>query len=587
MRSSQNRLVGILVVFSSVLLSTATQAAPKLPEPEKAAADINLLLREIWSEAFTNAAPMASERAFFRRLSIDLRGVIPYPDEIDQFLNDRSRNKASKWSSWFLQTPDHAEFEAEVWEHTLIGRKGNTDGLDRGSFRTWLRKSFLANKPYNELSREILLSAGLPSNDPAVNFYLRYEAKPEDMAGKVSRIFLGTRIECAQCHDHPYADVKREEFFGFAAFFARTQRYRDYDRAGGDSRRYGIRSRASGELTMPPMKKGHRAMEIQPMYFGVRYDRPENYSPLDPLPKPKTGRSKLDPKMKKVDEKMMMARKGSKVTDYGASNRRKNLVKWLTSDKNKYFARSLVNRVWARFLGKGFVNPIDDFSEDSKIILPGVLEYLTRDFVASGYDLRRLQKIIVLTRAYRQQAVQGVPGGIVPGEEHDLFTTIPIRPLEPEVLVRSVLRATGMEDPHPENNARQVKSYVQKAEREFIRRFGVDETEKRMEFQGTVLQVLLLFNGEFTSSKAPASRPYHASYQKKYPGNLDVVLHGIAPNRHVDQLFLASLGRLPSAAERSAFTRHAQSARDDAQRQSALADIHWALLNSAEFLHSS
>ena len=241
-----------------------------------------------------------------------------------------------------------------------------------------------------------------------------------------------------RCHDHPYADVKREEFFGFAAFFARTQRYRDYDRAGGDSRRYGIRSRASGELTMPPMKKGHRAMEIQPMYFGVRYNRPENYSPLDPLPKPKTGASKLD--RKKMESKMMMARKGSKVTDYGASNRRKNLVKWLTSDKNKYFARSLVNRVWARFLGKGFVNPIDDFSEDSKIILPGVLEYLTRDFVASGYDLRRLQKIIVLTRAYRQQAVQGVPGGIVPGEEHDLFTTIPIRPLEPEVLVRSVLR---------------------------------------------------------------------------------------------------------------------------------------------------
>ena len=306
MSSSQNRLVGILVVFSSVLLSTATQAAPKLPEPEKAAADVNLLLREIWSEAFTNAAPMASERAFFRRLSIDLRGVIPYPDEIDQFLNDRSRNKASKWSSWFLQTPDHAEFEAEVWEHTLIGRKGNTDGLDRGSFRTWLRKSFLANKPYNELSREILLSAGLPSNDPAVNFYLRYEAKPEDMAGKVSRVFLGTRIECAQCHDHPYADVKREEFFGFAAFFARTQRYRDYDRAGGDSRAYGIRSRPSGELTMPPMKTGQRSLEIKPMYFGVRYDRPKNYSGLDPIPKKKTGPSKLD---KKMDSKMMMARR--------------------------------------------------------------------------------------------------------------------------------------------------------------------------------------------------------------------------------------------------------------------------------------
>ena len=583
-RTSKTKFAGLLAVISGLFFGSVSIAAPKLPQPEQAAAEINRLLREIWDEAFTNAAPMASQDAFFRRLSIDLRGVIPYPDEIDQFLNDRSKNKVSKWSNWFLQTPEHAEFQAETWEHTLIGRKGNTDGLDRGSFRTWLRKSFLENKPYNELANELLLSAGLPKNDPAVNFYLRYEAKPVDMAGKVARVFLGTRIECAQCHDHPYADVKREEFFGFAAFFARTQRYRDYDRAGGNSRSYGIRSRPSGELTMPPMKTGHRPMEIQPMYFGVRYDRPENYSALDPTPKKKTGPSKLD---KKMDSKMMMARRGSKVSSYGASTRRKALVKWLVSDKNKYFARSLVNRIWAQFLGKGFVNPIDDFSEDSKIILPAVLNYLTKDFVESGYDLKRLQKIIVLTEAYRQQAVQGVPGGIVPGEEHDLFTTIPIRPLEPEVLVRSVLRATGMEDPHPENNARQVKGYVQKAEREFVRRFGVDESEKRMEFQGTVLQVLLLFNGEFTSSKAPASRPYHASYQKKYPGNLDVVLHGIAPARHVEQLFLVTLGRPPSSAERGTFDRHALSARDDAKRQSVLADIHWALLNSAEFLHSS
>ena len=225
-RTSNTRFVGLLAIILSLLTGSVSSAAPKLPQPEEAAAEVNRLLREIWEEAFTNAAPMASPGAFFRRLSIDLRGVIPYPDEIDQFLNDRSKNKISKWSNWFLQTREHAEFQAETWEHTLIGRKGNTDGLDRGSFRTWLRKSFLENKPYDELAREVLLSAGLPKNDPAVNFYLRYEAKPVDMAGKVARVFLGTRIECAQCHDHPYADVKREEFFGFAAFFARTQPYR-------------------------------------------------------------------------------------------------------------------------------------------------------------------------------------------------------------------------------------------------------------------------------------------------------------------------------------------------------------------------
>ncbi len=592
-RSHESRARGIhslvVVVFFSVFLGVSTtrlEAAPKKVSVAEAAAEIDRILRETWEASFSEPARPADAYRIFRRLSLDLRGVIPHADEIESFARDRSHDRIAKWTTWFLDTPDFAEGQAQLWEHILIGRKGNPDGLDRGSFRDYLRDAFLANKSYRDLAKEILLSEGTPDSSPGVNFFLRYEGKPEDIAGRVARVFLGTRIECAQCHDHPYADVKREEFYGFAAFFAHTKRFRDYDRAGGNSRDYGIRSEGTKELMMPPMKTGARAIPIKPLYFGDRYKPPAN--PFTAFHK---KGSKKGAKYAKDDRKKMSAgMKGTSKKGYASkprSDRRRNLAKWLLSKNNKHFARSLVNRVWAQFLGKGFVNPIDDFSEDSKIILPEVLTYLTNDFVTHDYDLRRLMTIIVSTHAYQQRATRGVPGGIVPGEDHDYFASVPIRPLEAETLARSVLRATGMEEPQPEKNARRVRSYVDKARRDFSRRFGVDENEKRMEFQGTVLQVLLLFNGEFTGGKAPASRPFHAEYQKKYPGNIDVVLHGVPPAKQIERLFFATLSRPPSETERTRFEQHLFSAKSDAERQKSLADIQWALLNSAEFLHSS
>jgi len=565
--------------------SPAGHAAPER-SPLATAAEVDRLLQEAWAASFSEPAPGDTETALFRRLSLDVRGVIPHADEVERFVADRSGDRMIKWTEWFLGTPDFAEYQAEVWEQLLIGRKSNPDGLDRGSFRRYLRDGFLRNKPYDEMAREILLSEGMPEDNPGVNFYLRYEAKPVDVAGRVARVFLGTRIECAQCHDHPYADVKREEFFGFAAFFSRTQRYRGYDRAGGNSRQYGVRSVDKGEMMMPPMKKGEREVKISPLFFGERYQAPVYVNPFKQPPKKKSRVRTTSPKEKSTSGKM-----SARGRRYGSGKsslaRRKQLLSWLTSGKNKYFARALVNRVWAQFLGKGFVNPVDDFSNDSQIVLPKVLEYLTEDFVDSGYDMRRLIRVVVTTRAYRQQATSGVPGGIAPGEDHDLFASVPVRSLEPEVLARSVLRASGMEEPQPEENSQRVRSYIDKARRDFVRRFGIDEAEKRPEFQGTVLQVLLLFNGEFTAGKAPASRPFHARYQKKYPGNLDVVLHGVPPAKQVDRLFLATLSRPPTAAERQAFQRHLHLAKDDNERQKSLADLQWALLNSAEFLHSS
>ncbi|HLU48842.1 MAG TPA: hypothetical protein VK116_12190, partial [Planctomycetota bacterium] len=171
-------------------------------------------------------------------------------------------------------------------------------------------------------------------------------------------------------------------------------------------------------------------------------------------------------------------------------------------------------------------------------------------------------------------------------ESHDLFASIPIRPIEAEVLARSVLRATGLEEPQPERNAQRVRRYIDQAKAEFVRRFGVDETERRDEFQGTVLQVLLLFNGEYTEGAAPADRTFQTSYERVAPGSLGVVLHGVRPDQRIDRLFLATLSRRPTSHERLALEQHVASARTEEEWERALRHIQWALLNSAEFLHT-
>jgi hypothetical protein len=584
--SDGKRFALLLAPFILAAAGAPAAPVPGKAAPEAMASEIDRRLRAVWKEGYLEPAPPLADGLFLRRLSIDLRGVIPHVEEVLQYESDPDPGKAAKWTGWFLETPSFAEHFAELWEQILIGRKGNADGLDRDGFREWLRKGFLAGKPYDRLARELITAEGLPQDDPAVSFFLRYEARPEEMAGRISRVFLGTRIECAQCHDHPYMDVKREEFYGLAAFLARARRFRQEDRAGGDSMRRGLRESLEGEVMMPPMKRGEEPVPVAPLVFGERGADAKKRRPAARTSlRPEAAAAKRDAGgmaggMGAAEQAARAARRGP-----AEPTRREQLAKWLTDPKNPYFSRALVNRLWAHFLGKGFVNPVDDFSVDSKIVFPELLDLLGKDFVASGHDLRRLIRIITATEAYRQQALSAAPGGLATGEGHDFFASVPLRPLEAEVLARSVLRATGMEEPQPEKNAERVRQFIDEAHRTIQKRFGIDESERRAEFQGTVLQVLLLFNGELTSGKAPASRPFHPPYEKKLAGNLDVVLQGIAPGGHVERLFLAVLSRLPAPEEQAAFGRYLASAESEAQRTRALADIQWALLNSAEFLH--
>ncbi|HLU49916.1 MAG TPA: DUF1549 domain-containing protein, partial [Planctomycetota bacterium] len=243
---------------------------------EEAAREIDRKLEEAWEESFVERSPDLDDGLFLRRLSLDLRGVIPLADEVIRYASDPDPNKASKWAGWFLRSPDYADFFAERWEHILLGRTGGTDGLDREGFRAWLRQAFLTGKPWDEFARELLTTTGTPKDDPASNLFIRFaganrEETAKDVSARIARVFLGTRIECAQCHDHPYMDLKREQFWGLAAFFARTDLRRRVDRAGGQTDLLAVIDLDEGEMRMPPMKEGEEAQPIPPIFFGDKY----------------------------------------------------------------------------------------------------------------------------------------------------------------------------------------------------------------------------------------------------------------------------------------------------------------------------
>ncbi|MEM7230757.1 MAG: DUF1549 domain-containing protein, partial [Planctomycetota bacterium] len=185
-----------------------TKSRSKLKTAAELAAEVDEMLKALWAEEFIEATETTSDELLLRRLSLDVRGVIPHTEEIERFVADRDKNKLSKWAGWFLDSPDYADYFSEVWEHILLGRRGDSDGLDREGFRKWLRRAFLTGTPYDEIARNLLSSEGVPEDNAAVNFMLRFGSRdPQematDLAARVSRVFLGTRIECAQCHDHP------------------------------------------------------------------------------------------------------------------------------------------------------------------------------------------------------------------------------------------------------------------------------------------------------------------------------------------------------------------------------------------------
>ena len=464
-------------------------------------------------------AAAASDAEFLRRAHLDITGRIPTSRDVHEFLDNRDPDKRAKLIDDLLETPQHAAHFAAIWRNALVPETSAIPEarLFRSGFEAWLRQRFRTNTRYDVLVRELLStpisgdadspSAALKKPDEAnpLAFFAVKEAKPENLAATASRVFLGVQIECAQCHDHPFAKWTRDQFWNTAAFFSGIERH--------------------GDGLFAPISEAANKREISP------------------------GMGKQPVPALFLDERK---------PEFGSTNPRAVLAKWMTSPDNAYFAKAAVNRVWGRFFGRGLVDPVDDFRDDNPCTHPELLDDLAKGFVDSGFDLRFLVKSICRTKAYGRTSARSDPSQ----DDPRWFARAAVRGLSAEQLYDSLLRATGFRDTGRGNSPRD----------QFLTRFA--PTGKPSEPETSIPQALALMNGRFIADAVTLQSSSTLLAACETPG--------LGLNDRIELLYIAALGRKPTVKELDRMTKHVTDA-DEKRQAERLGDVFWVLLNSAEF----
>jgi len=496
-------------------------------------------VRAGWTAANVKPAPMSTDGEFLRRVSLDLVGTVPTYDETTKFLADADAKKRDKLIDKLIADPRFAAAQAAVWDVTFFGRNPpNGDATrKRDAFTKWLTKQFADNVKYDAWVRQLLL-AEQPGSE---TFLVQFRNQPEEAAVNVSKLFLGIQLQCARCHDHPYDKWTQKDFYGVAGFFVRLV---VQDSGSGNARTFSIGEKRTGEVLFSGAAKdqapGRKGDPVKPKFLGGKeLDEPAVAKDFKE-PKPKTGQ-----KLPKPD-----------------FSRKAKIAEWITAKGNPYFARAAVNRVWAQFLGRGIVHPIDDFQEQNAPSHPALLAALTEQFVKNSFDLKWLIREIVLSETYQLS-------GVGPGTEAlpTRFERARVRPLSAEELQAAMRQVTGFDA------ALKPGEKPQAVADEYFRRYFGEPTNGMGDFQGSLHEHLFLNNGE-----------YVRRFITRKKGNLlDTLVTSTDPvEKKVDRLYLTVLHREPSSKEREAFVAHLTGAEKN-KADARYEDVIWVLLNSSEF----
>ncbi len=493
---------------------------------------IDAEVRAAWQREKVTPAPAAPDAAFLRRAWLDLVGTIPTAEEARAFLQDADPKKRQKLIDKLLADPRFAVQQANVWDLALFGR--NPPGGDavrkRDGFKKWLTDRFARNDPYDHWVRDLLLA------EPGTEvFYAQYRNAPEDAAVGVSRIFLGTQLQCARCHDHPFESWTQRDFYGMAGFFVRLV---VTESGSGAQQRFAVGEKSTGEVlftgAVKDQKPGQKGEPIKPKFLGG----PAVEEP--PLPK---GFKEPAPKAGAALPRPLFSRK-------------EKLAAWVTAPDNPYLARAVVNRVWAQFLGRGLVHPVDDLSEKNAPSHPELFKALAARVVERKFDLKDLIREIANSETY-QRAAEGPTRDALPPR----FERARVRPLSAEELLAAVCTATGCDATAARNSGAEIYFPIY---------FG-EPTNGRGDFQGSLREHLFLNNSEQLLRMI-----------RRQKGNLaDSLLASKDPwERRVDRLFLSVLSRPPRDEERAKFIAYLTSG---PKTEALVEEAIWVLLNTAEF----
>jgi hypothetical protein len=526
-----------------LLVGAAITHAQAPGSPAALAAKIDQHLAKRWLGAKVTPAPRADDAEFVRRVHLDLVGRIPTVAETRSFLADKQAERRQRLIERLLSSPRYGTHFAAVYRALLIPEAGNNFlvRFQQGNFEDWLKQQLARDVGYDKITRELLtfpvgnqgaLAVFSLNDGPSpMAFYSAKEFKAESLAAGAARVFLGVRVECAQCHNHPFAEWKKEQFWGLAAFFS------------------GIQSQRAGDVIIPAAEDPNKHELTIPGTETV------------------------------VQAKFL----DGKQPDWGKAasvSTRTVFADWIASRDNKYFARAAVNRTWAYFLGAGLVEPIDDMvGSGAAASHPELLDLLAREFAAHDFDLKFLIRAITLTEAYHRTSAgtdkaQGDPA---------LFARMPLRGLTPEQLFDSLVTATGFRAGDGKESFLEAISGKASARAQILSKFA-NLTERPTMAQTSILHALTLMNGKIVADATSLERSETLAALVDAPF--------LSSADRIETLYLAALSRRPSAKEIDRMTRFVEEAVRDAGRDEkmlgracndALGDVFWALLNSSEF----
>lgn len=594
----------------------STPAAPasepaKVPSPVEVAARVDAIIHAEMQRTGTDAAQRTNDADFLRRVSFDIAGISPAPQDVTLFGLDPDPEKRQKVVERLLASPEYATNWARYWRDVIFLRATETRArLAQRPFESWMTEQLASNKSWNEIASALLTATGDVSEVGQTALIFAQRAEPDEVAAETSRIFLGIQLQCANCHDHPTDSWKRDQFHGLAAFFPRIsmrpkresmkrtfeivslnvsetgsgrgrfdlmtlqenpERFislldkngdrrvsRDEVQRGPNKGRYLNRlielgdSDKDGELSAleikklpPPMMKGRGS--------------PEYYMP--DLNDPQSRGTKFDPQFFLGD-----FRPGAGLSDH---DRREALARYITAPENPWFARALVNRIWAQLVGTGFYMPVDDIGPERSASHPEALLALSDAFTASGYDLKWLLRAIAATETYQRQIRWQDPKAQVPA-----FASAGLVRLKADQLYDSLVRVLkideagqGRRQPPGAPNRRGDNS----PRGQFIQLFTYDPSTPPDEVTGTLPQALFLMNSPVVNNPIRAKgETALAALLGRFKNDGDAL----------KELYLLVHAREPSEKELTICREHIAAV---GNRAEAYEDILWSLLNSTEF----
>ena len=517
---------------------------PKAPSKPRGSAtlqpsQIDALILKGLAETKTDVSEPTNDEQFIRRVYLDVIGRLPEPGAIREFVASKTKNKRAIQIDTLLANPDYGQNWARYWRDVVSYRSPNENDrqVNYPLFEKWLAEQFAANKPWDKIATEIITATGRNDENGATIFAIAEEGSPVEMAGEVSRVFLGVQIQCAQCHDHPSDPWKRQQFHEFAAFFTGVKSRRVEKAAKGQAPVFMVATNGPTHYTMPDLKNPEKKIPVSPRFF--------------------LGDSPQVSEQVKADQRLIL------------------VAQYVTDPENPWFARAFINRVWYSLMGEGFYNPVDDLGPTRTPNSPEILDLVAEHWIDSGYDIRWLFRTILNTEAYqRASRSTNTAAGRTP-----FASNVPSR-LRADQIFDALTHALDLNRERNQIGVKPAKGKAAEPEtprksaitEPFSRTFGFDPSMPNDDVLGTIPQALFLMNSPLVTREI----------QAKPNSMLGFLLMTHPDNRSVlDVLYLRALGRRPTDREVRACSVHLNAVGDRAE---AFEDILWALINSTEFL---